>query len=136
MTEQSDPILGTLTVHSETGEFTAKQGGIHYHLENKDALPHAHRIVSSLEAIMDAARTHAATKMLELKNTVWPDEDDDENEVVIDATEFQKRMTLESVWVNSNQSMTLWFDDGNLFDGHSIAVEFDGQTWTGSSIQG
>ena len=135
MAEQ-EAIFESLDLNPETGSLTAQHGGISYHLESQNGLPHARSVVSNLKGITAAARAYAAAEMLEQKNTSWPDEDEDENETIIDAIEFQKRMILESVWVNDDQSMTLWFDDGGLFDGHSIAVEFDGRTWTGSSIQG
>jgi hypothetical protein len=42
-----------------------------------------------------------------------------------DEWDFVARLTIESIAVNSDLTVEVWFDDGGLFDGHAISVELD-----------
>ena len=56
--------------------------------------------------------------LLELKNDAWLDEDESE----VSAEEFIARMELSSVSIHADGGFEFWFDDGDLFWGHSIMV--------------
>ena len=58
-------------------------------------------------------------KMLDMKNGEW--RDDDETEIT--GPEFLKRMVPTSLELTEEGSFTFWFDDGELFFGHSIMVD-------------
>ena len=60
----------------------------------------------------------ALETLLPLKNEVWLGEGERE----LTATEFTARMTLQSIHVDESGDLTFWYDDGDLFWGHSIQV--------------
>jgi hypothetical protein len=135
MKKTNDAIFGKLTINPEYGDIIAQYQGIEYRIESPESLPKARQIASELEQYTTKAKSFAAKGMLELKNGTWTDEDDDGNDVLLTSEQFMERMTLESVSVDESSS-TFWFDDGQLFFGHVIAVEHDGTDWTEASIQG
>jgi hypothetical protein len=61
---------------------------------------------------------YAASKLLKLKNDSWLSD----GEASLSAGEFKKKMTLESITVSPNGDFEFWFNDGDLFWGHSIMV--------------
>lgn len=63
----------------------------------------------------------AIKELLELKNGTWLSEGEEE----LTAEEFSRRMTLESITIESDGSFEFWHDDGDLFWGHSIMVSGD-----------
>lgn len=60
----------------------------------------------------------AVHELLGLKNASWRVQNDSE----VSVEEFARRLTLDSVWINANGSFEFWYDDGDLFCGHSIMV--------------
>jgi hypothetical protein len=60
----------------------------------------------------------AVDQLLSLKNTTWLDEDD---EAVL-ADDFIARLTLMSVHVDDEGGFIFWWDDGDLFWGHTVEV--------------
>jgi hypothetical protein len=136
MTEQTDAVLGALTINPEYGEIHAASGDISFILESQEAIPHARHVVSNLGDFAAAAKAFAATQLLSIKNETWIDEDDDGNAIIVSAEEFQNRMTLESVSINADSSTSFFFADGDLFYGHSIVVDHDGKAWTEASTAG
>jgi hypothetical protein len=66
------------------------------------------------------ARVHerAVQDLLPLKNDGWLEE----GEVALTPYQFQESMTLESITVSAEGSFEFFFDDGDLFWGHSIIV--------------
>jgi len=74
------------------------------------------------------ARNLAADELLETKNQFWLGDD----EVPLTRDQFKERMTLESVGLNPGPFIQFYFEDGDLFAGHSIVVTFDeeeGNSW-------
>ena len=61
----------------------------------------------------------ASEDLLELKNDSWLEEDEEE----LDAEKFEARLELESIEVRPDGEFCFWFEDGDLFWGHSITVE-------------
>jgi hypothetical protein len=135
MKKINDAIFGKLTINPEYGDITAQYQGIEYTMDSPESLPKAHQIASEIERYTTEAKVFAAKGMLEIKNETWIDEDDDGNIVLVTNEQFMERMTLESVSVSENSS-TFWFNDGELFYGHVIAVEHDGTGWVEVNIQG
>ena len=75
----------------------------------------------------------AAHKLLEVKNDSWLED----GEVAITADEFIQRMKLESITVDEDGKFNFWFEDGDLFFGHSIEVRGDAKgAFFDSSVQG
>ena len=58
------------------------------------------------------------TEFLGLKNDAWLDED----ETKFSKEEFKERLTLNSITVQADGQFEFWYDDGDLFLGHSIRV--------------
>lgn len=79
------------------------------------------RILWGAQADWDKrVRECATAKLLPLKNSAWLDEDQGEKELT--TTQFNRRMKMESITVHADGRIDFWFDDGELFFGHSIAV--------------
>lgn len=63
-------------------------------------------------------KEYAVQKLLKLKNDTWIDEEGKS----VNSEEFKKLMRLESVTFESDGSFKFWYNDGDLFWGHSIHV--------------
>jgi hypothetical protein len=61
---------------------------------------------------------YAVEELLSLKNENWLEDD----ETAVSAEEFAQRMVLEMISIRSDGSFEFWYDDGELFWGHSIMV--------------
>ena len=112
------------------GKFTYKENDKAYKLvkedieyyfsaDNKAELKKVKDIFSNIEIIdfIEKAKDYAAKKLLKLKNDLWLE--DDEKEVT--KKEFKARMKFTSLYVFS-ESANFYFDDGDLFWGHTIEV--------------
>lgn len=55
---------------------------------------------------------------MKLKNENWLEE----NEELVTAELFKKRMRLEKIAVYPNGEFEFWYDDGGLFWGHTILI--------------
>jgi hypothetical protein len=64
------------------------------------------------------ARDFMAGELLALKNDNWLDE----GEAELTAEEFVERATVESIKVSPDGKFEFWYNDGDLFWGHSIMV--------------
>ena len=68
-------------------------------------------------------RACAADRLLELANQWAGEEEDGENEPgEIDREQFMSRMELDTIQVSPDQGFVFWFNDGEMFWGHSIQV--------------
>jgi len=63
-------------------------------------------------------RSYMLKELLDLKNGGWLEESEKE----LTAEDFLRRISLSSVTVYSDGSFEFWYDDGDLFWGHSIMV--------------
>lgn len=63
-------------------------------------------------------RAFAATKLLKTKNQSWLEEDEEE----LTAPQFGQRLQVTAIETRPNGAFLFWFDDGDLFWGHSICV--------------
>jgi hypothetical protein len=62
----------------------------------------------------------AVQELLPIKNESWLNED--EGELPYTAKQFQAKMSLTSITIDSGGAFEFWHDDGDLFWGHSIQV--------------
>ena len=77
-------------------------------------------------------REYAAGELLDLANDWSQDMDEDGGAVEVTREQFMGRMELEAIQVDSEGGFEFWFDDGNMFCGHSIHVTgnlTDGPDW-------
>ena len=63
----------------------------------------------------------AAAEMLDYYNANW------NNDTPIDAETFANQLMLENVVVEHNGTVTLWYNDGDLFGGHVVFVEINAE---------
>jgi hypothetical protein len=131
-----DEVLGTLVFDKGFGQWMVDVGEVEFMIEAESAIPLARGLARDLEKVTAAAKKYACKKFLKLKNETWPDEDDDGVETIINARAFQDRMGLQSVNVYEDGSSSLWFSDGDLFDGHSLEVRFRAGRCVDAIIQG
>lgn len=125
---REDPVFGTLTLERgrdwyvalATWNGTAVQLKISVEGDHDfaAALESAHRLWRDQPAWDARVLDCAAAKLLPLKNSDWLDEDESE----VSADQFRRRMTLKSIWVSADGSFDFWYDDGDLFWGHTIDV--------------
>jgi hypothetical protein len=76
----------------------------------------------------ERARDLAADELLSVKNENWVGDE----ETPLSREEFKSRMALESISINPGPYIQFFFDDGDLFAGHTIIVTFDeeeAETW-------
>ena len=83
------------------------------------ALDLATGTVAWLEKNLEAVEAFAGSALLDLKNDVWREED----EAPLTATEFTAKLSLEGVDAFSDGTFEVYFDDGDLFWGHSVRVD-------------
>ena len=84
-------------------------------------LPALDELARNLPALDESARLYAAEELLDTRNDFWIDEE--EGEVLLTAEEFASQVSLESVELGEKGRLTFWYDDGELFAGHTISVE-------------
>ena len=75
-------------------------------------------ICSWLPSTYEIIRDFCASKLLSLKNETWLEEDEEP----LTKERFAEIITLKSIAAYSDGSLTLYFDDNDIFWGHSIVV--------------
>ena len=78
----------------------------------------ADTLISASDDWTKRAKAFAADQLMSLKNDAWQDDDEDD----ISRHDFMSRMTLKEISIDENGDFTFYFDDGDLFWGHSINV--------------
>jgi hypothetical protein len=127
----TDDVLGPLR-HDESldwyeGEWKWEAGVVGFSLavgKYKDVTPARDRARAVLRALAShsrAAKDYAVSKLLDLKNENWLEED----EKPVTAEDFKGCMTLESVRFEADGDVTFYFHDGDLFWGHWIEIGMD-----------
>ena len=91
----------------------------YFSADNKEELKKVKNIFSNIELtqFIEKAKEYTAHKLLKLKNDLWLKEDEKE----VTKKDFKNRMKFTSLYVFS-ESANFYFDDGNLFWGHTIEV--------------
>ena len=107
---------------------------LHLNLEEAamptDQLDTARELWASQDEWMGRVLDYAVTDMLETKNDYWLGD----GEARLDSYKFKSRMILESIGISEGGRFEFWFDDGDIFWGHSIYVDgnlVDGPTNAG-----
>ena len=90
----------------------------------KGAFPHnslsqARRLWSEAPKWAVNVRSTVIQKLLELKNDGWLED----GEQPLSADDFWGRVKLQSITVRADGSFEFWYDDGDLFWGHSIMAD-------------
>ena len=91
----------------------------YFSADNKEELKKVKNIFSNIELtqFIEKAKDYTTDKLLKLKNDLWLEED----EKKIRKKDFKDRMKFTSLYVFS-ESANFYFDDGDLFWGHTIEV--------------
>ena len=91
----------------------------YFSADNKEELKKVKNIFSNIELtqFIEKAKEYTAHKLLKLKNDLWLEEDEKE----VTKKDFKERMKFTSLYVFS-ESANFYFDDGDLFWGHTIEV--------------
>lgn len=84
-------------------------------------------IAKNKEEFDKKCKEYSAKQLLELAKE-WNEEDEDEDddeEVDITEEDFIEAITMETINISSDGSITVYYDDGDLFFGHVILVNID-----------
>jgi len=137
--EIQDVFLGRLTYDESLDwyEGTAGDGVTIYIYTDEDsrpdpALAYARQVLADLPGLDRRARQIAADALLENKNETWLEED----EPPVSEDEFQVRLTLESITFYPDETAEVFYADGDLFWGHTILLNLEGNTLTGAHLAG
>lgn len=84
----------------------------------KDAITTAEALWSNQAKWKERVEEYAVEELLELKNDTWLED----GESQYTPEEFVATMTLTSISIGSDGAFEFWYDDGDLFWGHSIMV--------------
>lgn len=87
------------------------------------SLARAKVVLADKKRFGENAKDYAAQRLLKLKNESWLDED----EKPLSAEQFKVKMRLVEISFSSDGQVEFWYDDGQLFWGHSIQVIMDGK---------
>lgn len=113
--------FGKFTYKEKDKAYKLVKENIEYYFsaENKEELKKVKDIFSNIEIIdfIEKAKDYTANKLLKLKNDLWLEEDEKE----VTKKEFKARIKFTSLYVFS-ESANFYFDDGDLFWGHTIEV--------------
>ena len=113
--------FGKFTYKKDNKAYKLVKENIEYYFsaENKEELKKVKNIFLNIEIIdfIEKAKEYTVKKLLKLKNDLWLEEDEKE----VTKKEFRARMKFTSLYVFS-ESANFYFDDGDLFWGHSIEV--------------
>jgi hypothetical protein len=133
-----DSILGTLTLDRSANAYEGerKYRNKRYRLfidrgsDDDDAqrdqklIESRRAVVTKAEAAMPSYLAAAADELLDLYNETWRG-----SATALDRDSFTQRLSLDTVSIDEDGGWTVYFDDGGLFQGHSIqlSVEPDGE---------
>ncbi len=126
----TDDLLGEFTLNRSVGWFGGKPLWMGKRIRlslsvdtsvNADAfLKTAHLIWSAQKEWDQRARAVAVRDLLKLKNSAWLDTDEGETE--LSAAQFSAKIECESVNISDDEDITFYYNDGDLFLGHSIQI--------------
>jgi hypothetical protein len=102
--------------------WNGKSVSVSFHTDNAETIKVALKAGESLWADQSrwnlAANACVIKELLPIKNSNWLGE----NEKPVSESEFLGRIKLESISIHDDGSFSFWYDDGDLFFGHSIEV--------------
>ncbi|MBU2167635.1 MAG: DUF2262 domain-containing protein [Alphaproteobacteria bacterium] len=116
-----DPILGLLTSSAPLGwegeaRWLGRKCGIS--LDHMDDLSVAHALWADQKRWTNDAIRVATEQLLSLKNGAWLDE----KERPVSPDCFGKQLSLNEIAIEAGGTFAFYFDDGDLFFGHTIIV--------------
>jgi hypothetical protein len=85
------------------------------------ALQRARELLAGFSDYSRRAEEYAVQELLPLKNDIWLEED----EAPVTAAEFKQRMILEALVFYAEGDVTFYYQDGDLFWGHTIELRLD-----------
>lgn len=102
----------------------------------EEAISLAARIVASLSAFDDSAKAVVVKDLLEPYNSGWNEYDEVQEDGTLKsvsnpqltAEEFQNKFTLNKVNIRGDSHVYFWYEDGGLFWGHHVYVDWSGET--------
>ena len=113
--------FGKFIYNKKLKSYTLVKEEIEYYFsaDNKEEQKKVKNIFSNIELthFIEKAKDYTAHKLLKLKNDLWLEEDEKE----VTKKDFKDRMKFTSLYVFS-ESTNFYFDDGDLFWGHTIEV--------------
>ena len=113
--------FGKFIYEKKTNAYKLVKEEIEYYFsaDNKEELKKVKNIFSNIELtqFIEKAKEYTAHKLLKLKNDLWLEEDEKE----VTKKDFKERIKFTSLYVFS-ESANFYFDDGDLFWGHTIEV--------------
>ena len=126
-----DDILGELTYDKQLKSFEGNmawlRGKIHISLyvdkNNKSGITKAKKALKTMvleQEKWDADLRSFAAKELTKLACEWAESDEEAAKITEES--FAKRISLSLIWMSSGASFSAYFDDDELFFGHSIAV--------------
>lgn len=84
----------------------------------EDLFPKLKLVLQNLHKLNRIAKRFAANSLLDHKNTAWAENWYER----VNPFLFKLRMSLNSVSINDDNTVEFWYNDGELFAGHSIKV--------------
>ena len=124
--------LGTFTFNRQVGWYEAEikwvDGTVRLDFDkgNEEAMKAAQATAKALlsddKSWDERVRTFAAEKLTDLANQWAKDAEEEAAPEEITAEDFARRMELDAIQVDDQGGFTFWFDDGEMFWGHSIRV--------------
>jgi hypothetical protein len=101
----------------------------------RDGVPtaEARAYAATLVGLLDAMRVFAAVRYLPIYNDSWREEDD----LAINEAEFCERLTNPGIVLYDEMgAAVVYFDDSDMFAGHTIEVSVDNGKITHASMLG
>ena len=127
-TEKSTRLFGTLIFNEDLDWFTGESLWIEesvevsFHVDQNNNIDAGLKVAETLWQHQDSWKEriedYAVQELLMLKNENWLEEGQD----TITPVEFKKLMKLQSIVFYPDGDFNFWYDDGDLFWGHSIAI--------------
>ena len=129
-----DEVLGTLALNRDFGQLEGKilwngkevSLALEIDLDDEEtwdtARSIAHKFMADCESWDKAMRGFAAKELTELANEWQADDDEKENADSLTEEVFARRITLSELSLSYEGDFTAYFDDDDLFWGHTVEV--------------
>lgn len=123
-----DPELGVLHFHADlgwwAGDFPGGEDAALYVDGTEEVAPQwrqqVRATVRAVRGMIAEAKEFAALHLLDLHNERW-----NEGDTPLGHDAFVAAITLSSVALRGNGTVSVYFDDGDLFDGQPVLVSLD-----------
>ncbi len=89
------------------------------------ALRRAREVLADFAAYHLRAEAYAVQELLPLKNEHWREDLGDDEEPPLTPEQFTSRMTLEALVFYAEGDVTFYYNDGDMFYGHTIELVMD-----------